>query len=414
MSNAIKFTPAKGTIQVSIKFIKHNDSVPSSSGTNRINTNSNISSWFINHRDRIVQFFKQTNSYSLIQSDSQLHRKPDLKTMKDNREGTISNIDDYIESGYTTNTPSDEESSNENVREERGMLVLEIKDSGAGISSENQKRLFKEIIQFNPEELQGGGGSGLGLWISKAIVDLHGGRLSVHSEGEGKGSTFRLEIPMTRYVNDSSIGNSTNALFLVSEKQIFNPLQSDMFALSSEYDIDYHSDCNDDNDNNNDDISIEETKENINGIVHDQEENIIETNNSSSRNLKFLVVDDSGTNRKFLCKLLSGRGHTCDEAVDGLKAVDMVKNNLMNFINSTKENTTLTRGYDAIFMDFVMPNLRGPDATIRIRNLGYTGPIIGLTGNAMQEDHDIFINAGASNVLVKPLEMDRLLEIIDL
>ena len=79
-----------------------------------------------------------------------------------------------------------------------GMLVMEVKDSGAGISPENQKRLFKEIIQFNPEELQDGGGSGLGLWISKAIVDMHGGCISVHSEGEGKGSTFRLEIPMTR------------------------------------------------------------------------------------------------------------------------------------------------------------------------------------------------------------------------
>lgn len=55
---------------------------------------------------------------------------------------------------------------------------------GAGISEENQKRLFNEIVQFNPEVLQAGGGSGLGLWITRGIVDLHNSRISVFSAGE--------------------------------------------------------------------------------------------------------------------------------------------------------------------------------------------------------------------------------------
>ena len=50
---------------------------------------------------------------------------------------------------------------------------------------ENQKRLFGEIIQFNPEKLQAGGGSGFGLFIAKGITDLHGGDISVFSKGEG-------------------------------------------------------------------------------------------------------------------------------------------------------------------------------------------------------------------------------------
>ena len=48
-----------------------------------------------------------------------------------------------------------------------GYLVVEVTDSGAGISAENQHKLFKDIVQFNPEKLQAGGGSGLGLWITK-------------------------------------------------------------------------------------------------------------------------------------------------------------------------------------------------------------------------------------------------------
>jgi signal transduction histidine kinase len=57
-----------------------------------------------------------------------------------------------------------------------GWLVVEVIDSGVGMTEENQKRLFKEIVQFSPEKLQAGGGSGLGLWITKGIIDLHGGK----------------------------------------------------------------------------------------------------------------------------------------------------------------------------------------------------------------------------------------------
>ena len=442
MSNAIKFTPAKGIIQVSIYFIKDDDkdnslctSNSNSSGKRIIYPLSYMSSLLKPHRNKIVEFFNRTNVYSVLQSDdpkqqSHTHKNSNsIRSVEAISEGITGNIDGDIESSRNTTTsilvPRNSETSTSTssddgniLREEKGMLVIDIKDSGAGISPENQKRLFKEIIQFNPEELQGGGGSGLGLFISKAIVDMHGGRLSVHSEGEGKGSTFRLEIPMTRLVvtdspqGTANLGHSTNTLSLITQNQIFNPLQNDMFvSLSTECDDNNHntSCSDDDNDDDSDnDSNIEESKD---------ANFLIDTNNiKPTINLKLLVVDDSGTNRKFLCKLLAGRGHICDEAVDGLIAVDMVKNNMNSITNHINDNTasTSTRLYDAIFMDFVMPNLRGPDATIRIRKLGYTGPIIGLTGNAMQEDHDLFIQAGASNVLVKPLEMDRLLEIIDL
>ena len=47
------------------------------------------------------------------------------------------------------------------------VLRVEIIDSGAGISKENQKKLFGQYVQFNVNALQAGEGSGLGLWISK-------------------------------------------------------------------------------------------------------------------------------------------------------------------------------------------------------------------------------------------------------
>ena len=46
-------------------------------------------------------------------------------------------------------------------------LRVEVVDSGAGMSKENQKKLFGQYVQFNANSLQKGGGSGLGLWIAK-------------------------------------------------------------------------------------------------------------------------------------------------------------------------------------------------------------------------------------------------------
>jgi hypothetical protein len=69
--------------------------------------------------------------------------------------------------------------------------------------------LFKEIIQFNPEKLQAGGGSGLGLWITNGIVGLHAGQISVYSEGEGHGCSFTVKIPMIRCPPRQSIGSQS-------------------------------------------------------------------------------------------------------------------------------------------------------------------------------------------------------------
>lgn len=60
---------------------------------------------------------------------------------------------------------------------------------------ENQEKLFGEIIQFSAKEQQQGGGSGLGLFISKGIIDLHGGNIAVFSKGLGHGCTFYIELP---------------------------------------------------------------------------------------------------------------------------------------------------------------------------------------------------------------------------
>ena len=79
-------------------------------------------------------------------------------------------------------------------------LIVEVTDTGTGIARENLDRIFKEIVQFNPNELHGGGhgGSGLGMVLSKGIVEAHGGKMWLTSEGLGKGSTFGFGLPLSK------------------------------------------------------------------------------------------------------------------------------------------------------------------------------------------------------------------------
>ena len=61
-------------------------------------------------------------------------------------------------------------------------LRIEVTDNGAGISIDDQKKLFGQYVQFNAGKLQKGNGSGLGLWISKGIVELHGGKHAISNK----------------------------------------------------------------------------------------------------------------------------------------------------------------------------------------------------------------------------------------
>ncbi|MCK4383557.1 MAG: PAS domain-containing sensor histidine kinase, partial [Candidatus Lokiarchaeota archaeon] len=79
------------------------------------------------------------------------------------------------------------------------LLIFSIKDSGIGLTEEERGRIFK---QFGKVERFGQGydvmseGSGLGLYISKKIIELHGGEIWVESEGRNKGTTFYFSLPI--------------------------------------------------------------------------------------------------------------------------------------------------------------------------------------------------------------------------
>jgi two-component system OmpR family sensor kinase len=80
------------------------------------------------------------------------------------------------------------------AEESQGGLKLVVEDTGIGIPEEARARVFERFYRSDQEEVQGQTGSGLGLFLVKEIVEIHGGKMSLHSE-LGKGSKFSLWLP---------------------------------------------------------------------------------------------------------------------------------------------------------------------------------------------------------------------------
>ncbi len=75
-------------------------------------------------------------------------------------------------------------------------VVVEVSDTGAGIEPEALPRIFNAFEQAEQSARQTIGGLGLGLTISRGLVELHGGSISAHSAGKGRGATFRVRLPL--------------------------------------------------------------------------------------------------------------------------------------------------------------------------------------------------------------------------
>ncbi|MDR0831811.1 MAG: response regulator [Bacillales bacterium] len=111
-------------------------------------------------------------------------------------------------------------------------------------------------------------------------------------------------------------------------------------------------------------------------------------------NKRILIVEDIEINRLIVRELLSETHANIEEAVDGLDALNKVKKSPIGY-------------YDLIFMDIMMPNMNGYEASVAIRELKRTDtiklPIIAMTANAFREDIDRALASGMNGHIAKPI-----------
>lgn len=231
-----------------------------------------------------------------------------------------------------------------------------------------------------------GGASELSIYILKRVAELHGGRAGMSTDGSNQACIY-IDIPWSRV--EKAEASATSSRYQNFAMDHLVRLHSELKPLNGPDDF----------------------KSEVSGFVSLSPDSpgvgLKEVPSSLSLlgepmdSLHLLVVDDSAMNRKIMIQTMKALGHTCGEANDGSVALDMMA-------------MALTRGelYDAVLLDNEMPIMRGRDAVRKMRELGYTGLVLGVTGNALVEDVADFKANGANEVVIKPLTVAKFKEAV--
>ncbi len=215
-------------------------------------------------------------------------------------------------------------------------ICIAVTDTGIGIPQEKIETIFNKFIQADSSINRRYGGTGLGLAITKTLTEIMKGTITVESE-EGVGSTFKICLPLVVAESDSTAPNT-------------------------------------------------QTKET---------ENIVDQANPSKQ--RILIVEDYPPNVLVASNYLDNLGFRYDVAVNGVDAIEKVKNNY----------------YFAILMDVQMPGMNGFETTQHIRTYEKQKGkkpihIIGMTAHALAGDRDRCISAGMDDYISKPFNFDEL------
>ena len=248
-------------------------------------------------------------------------------------------------------------------------------------------------------ERRAGTGFGLHLLICKHILKFHGGDVTVDEDLNGE---LNIAIDLPCYQNESgpaylhyqSGGDSCR-----SRKHASNKVFSRKGHRNSSV-APLITDIRSEKINLQSSSRKKSSKSTRNGSKYMQREYSSLGYQSlslkaKSTSYRLLIVDDSKLNRKVMVKLMTALGHKCDEAHDGAVFVQVAQRELRH-----------GRTYDAVLLDNEMPIMRGRDAVRQVREMGYKGIVIGVTGNVTDEDVDDFVVQGADLVILKPLTVE--------
>ena len=244
-----------------------------------------------------------------------------------------------------------------------------VQDTGKGLTEAEKKLLFQRFSQASPRTHITYGGSGLGLFISRELVELQGGEIGVSSES-GKGSTFAFYVKARRSsapANDSEDGLLEYAS---SRKGSAKSLRASNIRMEA----------------------------GLNSALPSRQNSL---SRSASETLKVLIVEDNLVNQKVLAKQLRNAGCVVYLANHGGEAIERVK------------ESQFWRGREAdgldiqvILMDLEMPVMDGTTAARKIREMQLAGdlvrhiPLIAVTANAREEQIKVTLEAGIVSAVV--------------
>lgn len=256
-------------------------------------------------------------------------------------------------------------------------LSIEVQDTGVGLGEDERKVLFSRFRQASPKTESQYGGSGLGLFISRDLVELQSGRIGVATQlGQGSRFVFFIE------------GQPTTA-----------PTQAAQDILS-------HSGPEDRRDTLHS-TPIHHDVPHANN--HDEERN---SSLPSGAPRTVLVVEDNLLNQKILARHLRKRGYEVSTANHGEEALQSILATSAN--SKIALSGQSSHSFQVCLMDVHMPVMDGLTCMARIREMEKQGDlrgrlaIIAVTANVRGELVQSAIDAGADAITTKPYQVDEL------
>ena len=246
---------------------------------------------------------------------------------------------------------------------EQLFLHFSVQDTGRGITAEEQNMLFQRFAQASPRTHVQYGGSGLGLFISKELVELQGGQIGVSSES-GKGSIFAFYVKARRSTAPAEAVDNVTSL-PKKAKAGANKLKSPSSGKSGPSDA-----------------SASQRTSSTTAVI-------------DPHHLSLLVVEDNLVNQRVLTKQLKKLGFGISLANHGGEAIEKLKSSMY-----WKGNERTGIPLDVVLMDQEMPVMDGLTCTKKIRELQAEGslvghvPIIAVTANARGEQIQTALAAG--------------------
>ncbi|KAI8626713.1 hypothetical protein F5Y19DRAFT_478198 [Xylariaceae sp. FL1651] len=281
-------------------------------------------------------------------------------------------------------------------RERETNDILEIKfvieDTGVGIEADVRKRLFKPFSQGDPSTARKFGGTGLGLTISKNLLDLMKGRIKLQSS-VGAGTTATFWIP---FVKPQSPERSS----LVEIGPLPDRLQSEMSVSCNSSDQEHHSGTSGGDFTSS---SLDKTRPPRRQIAMNLPSPLAwdyeDLSMAERAKVHVLVVEDNAINQQIALKTIKKLGFKVSAAWNGKEALD--------FIEASRE-AKLAKP-DIILMDVQMPVIDGYRCThilrhhLPYRSFANNVPIVAMTASAIQGDREKCTKAGMDDYLAKPV-----------
>jgi signal transduction histidine kinase/class 3 adenylate cyclase len=263
------------------------------------------------------------------------------------------------------NQPEGIENGEREETKSNSQLAITVADTGIGIPEDKLHRIFESFEQADGSTARNYGGTGLGLTITKQLVELHGGQIIVQSQA-GVGSQFTFTLPVADTNLETSVQDSS-------------PIVT---GTATVLELDNSLLFTDDAITNN---SLQQCS--LNQLV---------TINSNNQQYRILIVDDEPVNRRVIINYLTLYDYQIVEATNGLEAIALLEENFVP---------------DLILLDVMMPRMTGYEVCKKIRESWSASelPIMMLTAKNRIADLVIGLEMGANDYLAKPLEKDELM-----